>query len=475
MGKIPNYRIFVKTILLLMTRFLGLLLILHVLLSIQANGQLRVSENRRYLQTEDGKPFFWLGDTAWELFHRLNREDAEKYLRNRAEKGFTVIQAVALAELDGLHDPNPYGEIPLENDDPTKPRDAYFQHVDFIIEKAGELGLYIGLLPTWGDKVYRDRWGTGPEIFNTENAKVYGAWLGNRYKNHKNIIWILGGDRNPRNDNDVAIWRAMAEGITEAVGGDDNALMTFHPQPTDMKHGGSAKWFHQDKWLDFNMFQTGHCRENNVWDRIQVAYDMKPVKPVIDGEALYEDHPVCFNAADLGTSSAYDVRKHAYLDVFAGAFGHTYGCHDIWQMYTPNRKSVNGPNYYWYDALDLPGASQMKYLRRLIESRPMFDRVPDQSIIDNARGSSDRIQATRGKDYIFVYSSQGMSFKVNPGKVTGKELIATWYNPRNGESKDGGKFDNKEVREFTPPSTGYGHDWVLMLDDASKHYPLPVK
>ena len=63
---------------------------------------LRVSENKRFLVTTDGRPFFWLGDTAWELFHRATREDAERYLRNRAERRFTVIQAVALAEMDGL-------------------------------------------------------------------------------------------------------------------------------------------------------------------------------------------------------------------------------------------------------------------------------------------------------------------------------------------------------------------------------------
>src|SRR5687768_17810389 len=85
---------------------LSVLFILLVVLS--SSAQLRVSENQRYLQTADGKPFFWLGDTAWELFHRLTREEAEKYLKNRADKGFTVIQAVALAELDGLRDPNPY-------------------------------------------------------------------------------------------------------------------------------------------------------------------------------------------------------------------------------------------------------------------------------------------------------------------------------------------------------------------------------
>jgi hypothetical protein len=438
-----------------------------------AGAQLRVSDNKRYLVKEDGKPFFWLGDTAWELFHRLSREEAIKYLKNRADKGFTVIQAVALAEIDGLHDPNPYGEVPLENDDPTKPREAYFQHVDFIINQAAQLGLYIGLLPTWGDKIFKDKWGVGPEIFNADNARVYGKWIGNRYKDKKNVIWILGGDRNPRDEKDIAIWRAMAAGVEEGVGGAERALMTFHPQPNDMQDGGSSKYFHNDAWLDFNMFQTGHCRENNVWDRVQVVYNRTPVKPVLDGETLYEDHPVCFNAKDLGTSSAYDIRKHAYFDVFAGAFGHTYGCHDVWQMWAPNRTPINAPHFPWYVALDLPGAGQMQYLRHLVESRPMLDRVPDQSVITTAMGANDHIQATRGKDYIFVYTAQGKPVTVNMGKISGSNVTAYWYDPKNGESKSGGQFSNKGKQTFTPPSSGYGHDWVLVLDDASKKFKDP--
>jgi hypothetical protein len=59
--------------------------------------RLRASENKRFLVTTAGRPLFWLGDTAWELFHRLDREQATRYLEDRARKGFTVIQAVALA------------------------------------------------------------------------------------------------------------------------------------------------------------------------------------------------------------------------------------------------------------------------------------------------------------------------------------------------------------------------------------------
>jgi len=156
------------------------------------NGPLRVSDNNRYLVHADGTPFFYLGDTAWELLHRLNREEADRYLKRRAEQGFSVIQAVALAEFDGLKEPNPYGETPLLNDDPAKPNEAYFKHVDYIIDKAAEYGLVIGLLPTWGDKVFKDTWGKGPEIFTPQNARVYGKWIGERYATRKTSSGLWG-------------------------------------------------------------------------------------------------------------------------------------------------------------------------------------------------------------------------------------------------------------------------------------------
>src|SRR5690349_15061703 len=121
-------------------------------LTAQTLPTLKVSENRRFLVTADGRTFFWLGDTAWGLFRRQTREDAERYLRDRAELRFTVIQAVALAEFDGLGAPNAYGERPLVDNDPTRPNEAYFAHVDWIVRKANQLGLYVGLLPSWGDK-----------------------------------------------------------------------------------------------------------------------------------------------------------------------------------------------------------------------------------------------------------------------------------------------------------------------------------
>lgn len=451
----------------------------------QSLPKLKVSENKRFLVTTAGRPFFYLGDTAWELFHRLDRKQAAEYLDLRARQHYNVIQAVALAELDGISDPNSYGDLPLLDQDPTKPAVTpgsnpanpqqydYWDHVEYIVDEANRRGLYIGLLPTWARYVPHPNARPGT-IFNVQNAEVYGKFLGKRFS-QKSIIWILGGDRSAEGFQDI--WRAMAKGIAIGATGkeDYSALtMTYHPG------GGhtSSEYFHDDSWLTFNMQQTGHGpaqRAPQCWMKIGADYRRSPTKPVMDGEPLYEDHPIGFRQAkEFGYSLDAHVRQRAYWDVFSGAFGHTYGNHSVWQMYAPERRRVNGPLLYWYEAIHRPGAAQMRYVRALIESRPFLSRVPDQSIITNQLDGPDYIAATRGDDYLFVYSAQGRPFTVNMGKISGERVKAWWYNPRTGSSEAIDTFDNKGQREFTPPSLeGFGTDIVLVLDDASRNYPAP--
>jgi hypothetical protein len=436
------------------------------------HGDLKVSENRRFLVHADGTPFFYLGDTAWELFHRLTREEAEKYLENRRQKGFTVIQAVALAELDGLNDPNPYGHRPLLGNDPARPdvregpANDYWDHVDFIVDRAREKGIYIGMLPTWGDKVTK-AWGVGPVVFTPENAAVYGRFIGARYKDRPNILWILGGDRPP--DKSLDLWREMAKAIREVDKG--RHLMTYHPS------GGSStsKWFHNDEWLDFNLLQSGHNYNVPNYNMITADYNRTPVKPCIDGEPRYEDHPAGFKTQN-GYMNDYDSRQAAYWALFAGAHGHTYGCHDIWQMFAPGRKPISWARTNWYDALDLPGAWDMWHVRTLMESRPVIKRVPDPSLIDGDAGSgADHVRATRGEDYAFVYIPTGKPVTVQMGKVSGTKVKAWWFDPRRGVSFPAGDWANEGTQVCTPPSNGRGNDWVLVMDDVSKKYPPPGK
>ena len=446
-----------------------------------ATPRLKVSENRRFLVYEDGRPFFYLGDTAWELFHRLNREEADRYLQDRARKGFTVIQAVALAELDGLNDPNPYGHRPLRDNDPTRPdvqegpANDYWDHVDFVVEKANSLGLYVGFLPTWGDK-WNKKWGVGPEIFTPANAAVYGEWLGRRYRD-RGIIWILGGDRPIETEAHKEILRAMARGLRKGDGGAH--LMTLHPTGGS----GSSEPFHDEGWLDFNMRQNGHVAEfTGRYDTTRADYDRTPAKPVIDGEPIYEDHPVSFDAAKLGHSIAADVRRPLYWDLFSGACGHTYGHHSVWQMWAPGRDPVNNPLLPWSEAISQPGAGQMQHARRLLESRPFLTRIPDDTVVVTDRVPTSvpgagryRFVATRDAEgrYAMVYAPVGRPFKVRMTAIKGARVKAWWFSPRDGRATPIGDFTNEGEREFVPPDPGEPLDWVLVLDDAAQGFPPP--
>jgi len=437
--------------------------------------RLKVSDNGRFLMTADGQPFFYLGDTAWELFHRLNRDEAGLYLQNRAAQGFNVIQAVALAELDGLDTPNADGHRPLVDRDPARPdvRDGenndYWDHVDWVIETAGSLGMYVGLLPTWGDK-WNKKWGVGPEIFTPANAEAYGTWLGRRYADQP-IIWILGGDRPIESDAHREVIRALARGLARGDGG--SHLMTFHPS------GGqsSSAWFHGDAWLSFHMHQTGHRDRGAGWERIDADYRRTPVKPVLDGEPLYEDHPINFDPLQFGFSADWQVRRLAYWHVFAGACGHTYGCHNIWQMLSPGRKPISWAHHYWYESLDLWGAGDMQHVKSLMLSRPYFTRIPDQEILATEAGADDEhLQATRdaGGRYAFVYVPLGRKLSVRLEHLSGDSIRAWWYDPRHGTAEEIGQFARQGgPREFTPPLHGKGNDWVLVLDDAAQGFPPP--
>lgn len=458
-----------------------------------AQSSLKVSDNGRHLVTLEGKPFFYLGDTAWELLHRATREEAEQYLENRRQKGFTVIQAVALAEMDGLGTPNAYGDLPLIDKNPVKPAITpgndpanteqydYWDHVDHIVDLAAMKGIHIGLLPSWGEWVLPR---FGPQYFTDEKqAYTFGHFIGERYKNRKNIIWILGGDRHPDEKPDgFVIWQAMAEGIADGTNQVNNrdgkadyatTLMTYHSFPS------SSNFFHKDPWIDFHMWGSYHGEYDNTraYKAVAVDWELPDHKPTINGEPAYEDHPVNYNQeAALGYFDEKDVRQAAYWSVFAGACGHTYGAHPIWQFYKESvGKKYTYTRHYWYEVVDLPGAFQMTHLRNLMESRPMLSRVPDQSLLaQEADTGMHHQQATRGEGYAFVYLPTGKPVQVQLNKLPGANLQAWWFNPRNGEAKQVGKFKNQGTREFDPPGeTVKGNDWVLVLDEVSRKFSKP--
>ena len=467
-----------KTILIFITLFLAVSV---------SEAQISVDATKTYLVTKkDGKPFFWLGDTAWELFHRLTREEAVHYLNTRQKQQFNVIMAVALAELDGLRKPNMYGDVPFKDletlewaitpgNNPNNPDEYdYWDHVDFIIQEAAKRNLYIGLLPTWGDKVAY-HWGEGPMIFNNnpEAAYTYAKKLAERYKNQWNIIWINGGDRTAVYEreglkhDDRPVWRAMAKAIEDTYGKD--VFITYHTGAPE-----TSAFFQDDDWLDMNTLQSGHGNiAAEPWKVIAADLKKTPKRPVMDLEPCYEDIPV--NPWSNWTRARgyyidYDIRARIYRGVFAGGAGAVYGHSQVWQFVDTTRNTpiwTGDTIIGWQRALSAKGATHIHHLKDLMLSRSDFHRIEDNSLVVSDRGSNyrDLIIATRNEKatYAMVYLPQPNPVQIDLDKLKSGRKKISWFNPVTGKYKRVRGLFRKNIQTFTPPNQEQ-KDWVLVID-----------
>ncbi len=437
------------------------------------NGKLQVSEEGRYLRHENGKPFFWLGETGWLLPQRTDREEAEYYLERCRQAGYNVVQVQVLNSVPSV---NAYGQLshPDGYDFSSINKSGvygYWDHMDYIIRTAARKGIYIGMVCIWGGPVKKGS-------MDMEQAKAYGEFLAGRYKNEPNIIWFIGGD--VRGDEKMEEWQVLANTIRKM---DKNHIMTFHPRGRTT----SAEWFNNEEWLDFNMFQSGHRRygqsvgdknylfqentEEDNWRYVERCHALEPLKPVIDGEPVYEDIPQgLHNPAEPRWNEA-DVRRYAYWSVFAGSFGHTYGHNSIMQFMRPGITAAYGATTPWYEALDAHGFNQMKHLKTLLLAFPFFERIPDQDIIAGKNGERyERLIATRGNDYLFVYNYTAGKMDIDLTRIEGEKKNVWWYCPRTGELKFDGCYENR-ITVFIPEIKGSGHnDWVLIAFDSTKNY-----
>jgi hypothetical protein len=442
--------------------------------AVLAMQTLQVSGNGRFLQYENGEPFFWLGDTGWLVFQKLGREEANRYLQNRCDKGFNVVQAILIHELPQT---NFYGDTAFIDEDPTRPNttpgssyeDAiaydYWDHVDYVVALAAEKGIYMALVPIWGS-VAKTR--SDGDVW----ATTYASWLAHRFKDRPNVIWLNGGDI--RGDVVPQVWQQIGTTLDRLA---PRHLITFHP----FGRTQSSTWFHSAPWLDFNMFQSGHRRYDQMratddpttwkgednWKYVVEDYAREPVKPTIDGEPSYENIPQGLHDPEQPYWTAADARRYAYWSVFAGALGHTYGNNSVMQMHKPDDGEGDyGVRNFWYEAMDDPGAGQTQHLKNLILSRPFYERIPDQSLIAGQNGEKyEYVVATRGNSYALFYTYTGRAFEVVMGKISGKRIKAQWFNPRDGEITFLSWFDNLATRHFDPPGKQRpGNDWVLILD-----------
>ncbi|CAK5283192.1 unnamed protein product [Mycena citricolor] len=473
--------------------------------------------NGRYLhRTHSGEPFFWQADTAWELFHRLNRTDIDFYLRDRASKGFNVIH------------------FPFDAD-PTRPNDAYFEHVDWAVKRAAEHGILIALVPTWG--MYMNcGWHNGPVIFNKTTAEMWGEYIGRRYPG---LPKIIGADSNafwacntsaaqdafradPALDPNTLlgpiedtrdIWSKMARGLntSEAAAG-FQAFYTWHPTnswistpDTGLPYGHNYMNGSFGR-VSMDAVQSGHNIPDpnsldagftpiSGWDSTKNYENTATMRaafsgPVVDLENHYEGAFIGFNSSrPLWNDSV--VRHGLWSAVLSGSAGFTYGAHAIWQFYAPLDQlarpdlflepQLSQPaNQSWRDALHFPGSKQAGYVQKLfgkLDKETFNAMQPDRSfIVDKdvlAFEANRYVAALVSTDRYWVYTGFGDTFTLDLDslgshlKASKAKAKAQWYDPRSGQHKhvaEGAVFALKGNKTFVPPTSGsVDHDWVLEL------------
>jgi len=437
---------------------------------------IRVSEDGHFFVKADGTPFFWQGDTAWGIFTHASPDDVDRYLDDRAAKGFNVIQGV-IALWDYNYRRNPDGQLPFIDRDFGQINDAYFTNVDAILDKVEARGMYMAILPFWSKNFPASL----RSDENQQKLEAYHTFLARRYASRQ-VFWVLGGDASGALEGIVPYTDLMAEGLVEGArqAGVDQILITYHPTGRQ----SSAFWFHDRDWLDFDAIQSGHFIETNNFRLVADDFARTPAKPTIDMEPGYENITDRLIRDDPGARriEADDVRRSAYLAVFAGAAGHTYGNGEVYEFWAPGKAGALpgwAAGLPWQQSLDLPGASQLQYVRHLIDSRPPLLRRPAPDLILSAEGASDiateRFEALRARDgsYAMVYVQQGKPVTVRLNRVSGPTIQAWWYDPRTGTAESIGQVPTADRREFAPPAEPMGADWVLVLDDANRHFPAP--
>ena len=410
------------------------------------DAPLRVSENHRYLVDRHGAPFLLQGDAAWSLIANLTREEADQYLRTRRAQGFNAVLVNLIEHKFAKNAPrNVYGDAPFGGaTDFSRPEEKYFAQADWVIRRAADQGLLVLLAPVYLGYPGKDE-GFFDEVLanGPEKCRGYGRFLGRRYRDLDNILWVMGGDRDPgpaRPDVDQ-----VAEGIKEL---DQRHLMTAH--------GGTDQALvdeYPGAWLDVSnsyAYQIVHLRLG--WDR-----ERTPGKPLFLIESIYEGEH---------NSSEVQIRRQAYWSVLCGEFGHVVGNFPVWSF-----------DAGWPAALESPGAHAMTHWGRLFRSRPWPDLVPDSEhkIVTGGLGEFwglDYVAAAATPDggCLIAYLPSARAVTVDLRKLARGRVKAWWFDPRTGAASASGEFPTDGSRQFTPPGEG---DWVLVLDDAARAWAAP--
>jgi hypothetical protein len=403
---------------------------------------------KRFLVDANGAPFLLHGDTAWSLFVQITREEVDLYLDDRRARGFNTILASLLEHHYSSHPPaNAYGDQPfLEPGNYATPNEAYFSHADWVLRRAAEKGFLVLLTPSYagccGDGWYAEMLANGPR-----QLRQYGKYLGQRYRDFTNILWVHSGDSDvPEKELVIAI----VQGIRRF---DRRALHTAHGQPDTVV----LDFWQDQRWLQVNNVYT----YGPVHAPALAAYERPERKPFILIESAYENEY---------EASEQRLRTQAYQAMLCGAAGQVFGNNPLWHF---NGGGVyDGPGT-WQEALGSRGAQSMTHLRDLLTSLRWWKLRPerDNQLLTEGLGDElERAVAARSVDRSFalLYLPNRREITVNLRRLAGRRVTARWYDPSNGQfsTVSGSPLRRNAPQRLAPPGTNRAglDDWVLLLE-----------
>jgi len=420
---------------------------------VYARGPVRLSRSRRHFVTEDGEPFFWLADTAWNGAIRSAQDGWERYLERRREQGFTVIQFVTTQWRAAASDPD--GRTAYVENGPLAVNPAWFQRMDARVDAINAHGLVAAPVVLWACT------GTDPgRDLALRDAVQLARYIVARWGAHQ-VMWILGGDGRYL-DETTDRWLAIGRAV---FGERHDRLVTLH-------QGGQiwiADEIREEPWFDFIGYQSGHgdCQEHLRWligGPATQAWREEPVCPILNMELNYEAHPAYHSGRKFTPAL---VRRAAYWSLMlTPTAGLTYGHNHIWPWATepelPEGHEGLGTVQPWYTAVDAPGALNVSMLREFFESLPWWELRPAQHLLDKQPGDDDparfvSVAAAQDGALAIAYTPAGDTIRLCTEEVDG--AAAEWFDPRTGDRREA-PAPAGDVTEFTPPAEG---DWVLVV------------
>lgn len=400
-----------------------------------------------YLCDQNNVPFAIVGDAAWSGAIQLDTTgstDYKTYIDDRADKGFTAIIVRALTHLEGDNAPsNQDNEHPFTNGsyDWSVRNENYWSSLDTLLDYAKSRNIVVFLSPAYlGYNCGNQGWYAEMNAQTNADMTDYGEFIGSRYANQGNIIWLQGGDADcSLCSNACDRINAIANAISSANGDNGAHLQTAHSY-----RSRSALDDYDQSWLDLN---STYSLPADCAGEIQNDYQRSGALPYLFIEGWYEGEH---------STTVLDWQGQALIAYFGGALlGHIFGNTNIWDF-----------DASWVSALESTGSYSMGNIARLIKSRKWWTLVPDydSTVVTSSKGSGTSYHATAKSDNnetVLVWCANTNTVTVDMSEINGTSAKAWWWDPDDNTYELIGTYATSGTRDFTPGESRL----VLVLDN----------